>query len=323
MPRRISWKKGMRLTDEVLKAADNCTSDAIGQALVLASAGRMGLFPSVRPFQLSLSIARGFVEVESLDCLAMTRGGDIIDVQFDTKFSNTFDSRVQIPQEDEQEFLLTINLIPDSWKESVEGYQSQDFTFSLVGPKTAIPDHSFPIARIVNKEGWEEDTSLFVPPCLYVSSHSKFEELYQQFINLLKTIDEKTKAEIDTQAKQAISIYWPVVQQILFTANTEHETMTPMSLLSGIQRVIGIFTCACELDDVLNLEDADTFRAFARIPYNHKNAYLRIKQGLGMCYAISEKIEKFSLLRVEAQPKPSPKPEPPKDDRRRWNGPNI
>ena len=144
MPRRISWKKGMRLTDEVLKAADNCTSDAIGQALVLASAGRMGLFPSVRPFQLSLSIARGFVEVESLDCLAMTRGGDIIDVQFDTKFSNTFDSRVQIPQEDEQEFLLTINLIPDSWKESVEGYQSQDFTFSLVGPKTAIPDTPSP-----------------------------------------------------------------------------------------------------------------------------------------------------------------------------------
>ena len=30
MPRRISWKKGMRLTDEVLKAADRCRRTGFG-----------------------------------------------------------------------------------------------------------------------------------------------------------------------------------------------------------------------------------------------------------------------------------------------------
>ena len=40
-------------------------------------------------------------------CLAITRGGHIIDAHFDTKFNNTFDGRVQIPSaEDEKEFSL-------------------------------------------------------------------------------------------------------------------------------------------------------------------------------------------------------------------------
>ena len=61
------------------------------------------------------------------------------------------------------------------------------------------------------------------------------------------------------------------------------------------------------------------------LPFNYRNAYIRIKQGLGMCYAISEKIEKFSLLKKEEPPKPEPpKPEPPKPDPRRfWEGKQI
>ena len=67
------------------------------------------------------------------------------------------------------------------------------------------------------------------------------------------------------------------------------------------------------------------FRNYASIPYNPRVSYQRIRQGLGMCYAIGEKIEKFSLLKIEepVAPPPPPKPEPPKDDRRRWSGPNI
>ena len=50
MPKRISWKKGMRLTDEVLLAADRCNDETLGHAFALASMGRLGLMPSTRPF---------------------------------------------------------------------------------------------------------------------------------------------------------------------------------------------------------------------------------------------------------------------------------
>ena len=56
MTKRICWKKGMRLTDEILRASDNSTMELVSNALALAAAGRFGLFPSAIPFELSLSI---------------------------------------------------------------------------------------------------------------------------------------------------------------------------------------------------------------------------------------------------------------------------
>ncbi len=323
MPKRISWKKGMRLTDEVLIQADRCTSESFAQAYTLAAEGRFGLFPSVRPFQLVLNVEQNFVNVELLDCLGITRAGDIIDVRFDTKFTNTFNTRVSIPQQEgTKEFILVINTDPDTWKETSEGLLVPDYSFSFVGAKQAVPDHALPIARIVDNDGWTEDNVYFVPPCLTISSHAKYLELCQQFIGVLQSIDEKSRQQADTLAKTAISVYWPVVIQTLIEVNNERETLTPMRLMSCVQRIIGTFTCACDVDEVLTLEEAEPFRNFARVPYNYRMAFLRIKQGIGMCSAISDKIDKFSQLRVAAPP-PPPRQEPPKEDRRRWNGPNI
>ena len=323
MPKRISWKKGMRLTDEVLIQADRCTSESFAQAYALAAEGRFGLFPSIRPFQLVLNVGQDSVNVESFDCLGITRAGDIIDVRFDTKFTNTFNTRVSIPQQEGvKEFILVINADPDTWKDTSEGLLVPDYTFSFVGAKQAVPDHALPIARIVNNDGWTEDNVYFVPPCLTISSHAKYIELCQQFIGVLQSIDEKTRQQADTLAKTAIAVYWPVVIQTLIEVNNELETLTPMRLMSCVQRIIGSFTCACDVDEVLTLEETEPFRNFARVPYNYRMAFLRIKQGIGMCSAISDKIDKFSQLRVAAPP-PPPRQEPPKEDRRRWNGPNI
>lgn len=312
----------MRLTDEVLIQADRCTSESFAHAYSLAAEGRFGLFPSMRPFQVALSIEQGFVNVESLDCLGITRGGDLIDVRFDTKFTNTFDTRVPIPNQDgAEEYILVVNADPDTWKDTSEGFLVPDYSFSLVGPKQAVPDHSLPIARIVYNEGWCEDNVYFVPPCLTVAAHPKFEDLSLTFISVLQSIDEKTRQQADTLAKTAIAVYWPAVIQTLIEVNNEREAITPMRLMSCVQRIIGVFTAACEVDDVLSLEEADSFRNFARVPYNYRMAYLRVKQGIGMCMAISDKIDKFSQLRVAAPP--PPRQEPPKEDRRRWSGPNI
>ena len=323
MPKRISWKKGMRLTDEVLIQADRCTSESFAQAYTLAAEGRFGLFPSVRPFQLALNVEQNSVNVESLDCLGITRAGDIIDVRFDTKFTNTFNTRVSIPQQEgTKEFILVINTDPDTWKDTSEGLLVPDYSFSFVGAKQAVPDHALPIARIVDNDGWTEDNVYFVPPCLTISSHAKYLELCQQFIGVLQSIDEKSRQQADTLAKTAISVYWPVVIQTLIEVNNERETLTPMRLMSCVQRIIGTFTCACDVDEVLTLEEAEPFRNFARVPYNYRMAFLRIKQGIGMCSAISDKIDKFSQLRVAAPP-PPPRQEPPKENRRRWHRPNT
>lgn len=330
MSKRISWKKGMRLTDETLLAADQFMAESVVQAIAVAARGRFGLFTPTRPFQLSLSVSRGNVEVEALSCLAVTSSGDIIDVQFDTKYSNSYETLVPIPNNEEaREYILIISANPEDWKENVDGQLEPNYTFALIEPNKAIGSHSIPIGRIVYDDGWHEDNVNFVPPALCLSAHSKYMELHDQFVSLMRSIDDKTGKYLETGAHDAICIYWPVIQQILITANTEQEIMTPQQLLSCVQRVIAAFTCACDLDEVLSLEDAETFRNFTRAPFNYRVAYLRIKQGLGMCFAINEKIDKFSLLKIEEakpepKPEPIPEPEPPKPDPRRfWEGKQI
>ena len=50
MTKRICWKKGMRLTDEILRASDNSTMELVRNGVALAAAGRFGLCPSVTPY---------------------------------------------------------------------------------------------------------------------------------------------------------------------------------------------------------------------------------------------------------------------------------
>ena len=294
MAKRVCWKKGMRLTDDVLRASDSKMIELVGNAFALASAGRFGLFPSSTPFELSLNITKGFVDVELLDCVAVTRGGDFIDVHYDTKYTNTFDTRISIPETNgEKELILTIDSHAEQWRDTNDGYEEPVYSFSLIAVNSPVPTNSLPIAHIVDEYGWRMDDIDFVPPCLYVTSHPKYLELLKKFAEVLADMDNKAKNVLHSSAKEAIRIFWPVVQQLMITVDKEYDLMTPMGLLANVQKCVATFTCACELDDYLNLADVDKFRNYIYAPYNYKESYQRIKEGLELCFSITEKIEKL------------------------------
>ena len=300
----------MRLTDQILRASENCSEEFLGKAFALAAAGRFGLFPSSHPFELSLNITKGIVDVESLSCLAMTRGGQLIDVDYDTRYTGSFDTRVQIPDNrGEKEFVLTIDAHPGEWREANGGYEEPVYSFSLIAPSSPMPDYSMPIGHLVDDYGWRVDDIYFVPPCLFVSSHPKYEELLKQFLEVLKIIDLKAQKYINSSGKIAIRVLWPIVQQLMITADKERDLMTPMMLLSCVQKCVSAFACACELDENLNLANADVYRNYVMAPYNYKNAYQRIREGLDICLSISEKVDKFQMeveeVKVEKMAAPS------------------
>lgn len=285
----------MRLTDDVLRASDNSTAELVGNALALAAAGRFGLFSFASPFELSLNFNKGFIDVENLQCLAITKDGSLIDVHYDTKYTNTFDTRVQIPEgKDDKEFILTINAHPDRWRETNDGYEEPEYSFSLISATSPLPNNAMPIARIVDDFGWRMDEIDFVPPCLYLTSHPKYMDLLRQFSEVLSEIDLKAGKLLRSDAKKAICMFWPVVQQLMITVSKECDLMTPMGLLADVQKCISAFTCACEIDDYLTLADADRFRNYVYAPYNYKDSYLRIKEGLELCFSVNEKISKIN-----------------------------
>lgn len=309
--KRIAWKRGMRLTDDILRASDDKTIELIGKAFVLASANRFGLLPSSKPFEISLNIGNGFIDVESLSCLAVTRKGLLIDVMYDTRYSNNFSTRITIPDmPGVEEYILTIDVQEGQWKDTLDGMEEPIYKFSLLPVETNIPDNSMPIAHIVDEYGWRMDDIDFVPPCLFVASHNKFRELQQRFVDVLAMLDVKSQLAAKSGAHNTIAIFWPLVQQLRIAADKELDLLTPMMLLSNVQKCVSAFTCACALDETIELSDAKMFQSYVLAPYNYREVYQRIKVGLNLCFSIAEKVEKIAES-IPAQPESPRQVEPP------------
>lgn len=103
-------EKGMRLTDEILALSDKCMEELVSNAFALGSCGRMGLMPSSRKFSISLDINNDVIDVVSVDCLGVSRDGSLIDVQYDTNYTNSFDTRVVIPNQDTSKSIIYVFL---------------------------------------------------------------------------------------------------------------------------------------------------------------------------------------------------------------------
>lgn len=285
----------MRLTDDILRTSDDKTIELIGKAFVLASAGRFGLLPSSKPFDISLNIGNGFVDVESLNCLAITKKGLLIDVSYDTRYSNNFSTRIAIPDmPGVEEYILTVDMQEGQWKDTFDGMEEPVYSFSLIPVENTISDNAMPIARIVDEYGWRMDDIDFVPPCLFVASHGRFQELQQRFLDVLAKLDAKSQLAAKSGAHNMISIFWPLVQQLRIAAEKEQDLLTPMMLLSNVQKCVSAFTCACTLDETIELSDAKMFQSYVLAPYNYRESYQRIKVGLNICISIAEKVEKIA-----------------------------
>ena len=310
----------MRLTDDIMRASEEATATRVGIAMNLASAGRFGLLPSTRQFQITLKLNADSIEVQALDCVAVTRGGAQIDVQFDTRYTNFLDTIVVLPDETKMsEAFLTISVDPSQWKETSDGFEVPYYTFDLIATNSPIPDNALPIAHLIHlgdSRGWHIDNEDFVPPCLFVSSHWNYVELMNQFVQKLTVIEEKvyklfpSKTEdshSQPEVYEAFRTLWLSVQQILIDTDKNRDLMTPMALLGNIQKFVAIFMASCRLDQYLILSDAETFRNYALMPYDYMNVYPMIKEGLNYCFAISEKLDKMMSTQPVERPKPKPK----------------
>lgn len=303
MSKRISWKKGMRLTDEVLSMSDNCTSELIDKALVLSAGGNFGLFPNSRPFSLSLDINKNVIDVVSMNCLGITRDGTLIDINYDTNYTNSFDTRTIIPSSKEDSVFILCISSTGEWRDTNDGLCEPAYSFNIIEENTSVAANSLPIARIVYDEYcWRMDEMDFVPPCLFVSSHDKYEEQYSRFKQLLGKLDTILPHKFITEQKEALKIYWPIVQQLAISIDKEKDFMSPMTLLGNVQRCVSGFVLACSLDDYITLGDPEVFQNYVRTAYSYKNVYKKIQEGLELCTSISVKIDGF-----EAE-EPAPKP---------------
>lgn len=297
MPKRIYWKKGMRLTDEILKLSDNCTDKLISNALLVSLGKRFGLFPDTKPFNLSVDINKNIIDIVTINCHGVTQDGTLIDVAYGTDYTNSFDTRVTIPSTDEEvKYLLCIKATND-WIEMNNGFAEILYGFILIEENTPVPSDSLPISRIVFDECcWRIDDIDFLPPCIFISALNQYEELAQEFHQILIKLDKIVPTNFLTDSKDALKIFWPVVQQLQITMDKEMDVMSPMNLFANIQKCISSFVCACTLDDFINLSEAGKYIDYIRSPYTIKDVYPKIKYGLELCNLVIGKIEGFDSI---------------------------
>ena len=298
MTKRICWKKGMRLTDEILYASDRCLSESLSQVLALASAKRFGLLPSNRYFNISLSFNKNIVEIEAIDCLAVTKDGSIIDIKFDTTYTNNIDSRIYIPETEEHSYILIIQTNGE-WQETFNGFREPVYSFNIIPENSSLEPNMFPVARIINEFGWRIDELDFVPPCLFLSSHKEYIDKAIQFKNILNTTNYHLLESINSECKTVISIFWTIVEQLRITIDKDIDLMTPMALLGYIQKYVSSFYCGCSLDESLELAEPEVLYNYINSPYDYKDVYLKIKEGLELCLNINEKVSKFKDYQVK------------------------
>lgn len=293
MSKRIYWKKGMRLTDEVLTASDCCTSELIGKAILLSAGGKFGLFPASRPLNIHLDINKNIIEVVSLSCLGITRDGTLIDVQFDSNYTNAFDTKTIITTSREDIALILCISPTGEWRDTNDGMCEPVYAFTAIEENSSVPANALPIARIVYAEySWRVDDINFVPPCLFVSSHAKFEELYLRFNYCLNRLDILLPQKMRGQ-KDELKICWPVVQQLAITMDKEKELMSPMTLLSNVQKCISVFAILSVLDEHIDFGRIDELQNYVHVPYNYRDIYQTIVRGLELCNFICTRIETF------------------------------
>lgn len=330
MHNKVTWKKGMRLSTEIFNAMDRAHEESFRMVALLGSANRYGLFPSSKPFELSININGNALEVTSLNCHGITKTGCFIDIDYDSNFVNTFDTRIAIPNGIEGEaFYLVIKVQDDKFREINETLSELSYSFELVGENSPIPDSCLPIGMLVNQYGWRMDETDFVPPCLYVTAHSKFIEQWEKARTYAKDLFSKCLLSQNCVAKSLLTQIWVSSAKMFSRLDKERDTLTPGQLLSSIQQLISAFLIGCFADEYVSLENQDPFALYSQKPYDAKNIYRDIEIGLALCAEISIKMNAVCAM-TEVQtpieppkPQPKPAPEPVRPGKKGWEGIEI
>lgn len=298
MTKRIHWAKGMRLTDTLLRKSDELTLEMVGRCLRLAVNGCWGILPKEH-FEVSLGIQQEDIDIYELRCVGLTKSGFLIDIELD----GTSPTGIIIPDAtDTDALLLYARVLPGDWKDAGEDLEEPPIGFELIPANYQVNNpHVLPIARLVKSdEGWEQDTG-FIPPLLSVNSHPRMMELLERYVDILKATDIEARRQLTSEGHVAISIFWPVVRQLLITMDKERDGMTPKQFLGHVQKYVSAFVCATEIDPNLQLGNAELYYNYASVPYGYSDVTAKIEEGLQLCYDIKEKLQKLQAKESKAE----------------------
>ncbi len=332
MHKKITWKKGMRLSAEIFNAMDDATEISYRMLALSASSGRYGLFTTRKPFSVAINITGNALEVTSMSCHGLTRTGCFIDINFDSNFANTFDTRVMLPNiVSDEGYILVVKVNEGMWREIDGAFSELAYSFELLPENSDIPENALPVGRLINDSGWRLDELTFVPPCLFVSAHPKLVNQCMRAMEISREIYMRCISSPDCVAVALICSVWTASFAMTNRLDKERDTLTPPQLLSAIQILVDAFVAGCRADNYISLENQEEFATYAQKPFDARNIFRDIEIGIALCEEISAKMVTVSQITAaeSCQEKKQPAkqvsgaPEKTRQERNRWSGLEI
>lgn len=197
---RINWMPGMELTAETFSGMSEQWD--FRQRLALQAAlgsNRMGLLPGAE-FICNGIFANSRLEVSHLQCMALLPSGRIV--------SADEDIQVPIPMLFGEKYYLTVGFSSEQSEFDKKGvpFIRPRYVYAIHTLDEVEADDLFPLMRFQASEGVFTIDMAFIPPCLLLTEHVRFQEYIDKYVGLLTTLGTHANLE-DGEGKRALLRY--------------------------------------------------------------------------------------------------------------------
>ena len=250
---RIHWKKGLDITPEIFINSDNYHISERHLLARFIASHSYGILPNGK-FTIEKDLVNNRVVIQHLECLAITSGGYISNIQNDTSFQKEL--ALNETQEGAFYVVLTANASPTTCIDEKELYMFSEYNLTLTRTDKTI-QHGLPIAKIYNNNShWEMDKG-YIPPAIALSSVAELKERFSEIKKIIHEILEKF-SEKDP--------YYLQVMMFQLELNNYSLQESPEELSLLLKKFCWIFQAY--LNIVEKMGELPAIKAFIDEPYN-------------------------------------------------------
>ena len=294
----------MRLTDATFRAADEFHIEQVQPILALMVREGYGFLerPVVR-YELSENII-SFIELQAR---AVTLSGRLIRLSFSREVNSRFQN-ITLPNTNEPVIIFIDKssdiVLPQG--ESPDGVPLCDADYKILVKLESESYHNpdaVPLARFVFKRGygWHKDDS-FIAPCVILDANGSLRNLAANYRGELNSLINALKDAKDSAQGILVKTVVPWLMSVYIEVEKEDDSMSPCHFISLMQQVIQVLLTAAEMEDSIEVPQADRCKKFVESHYTPYSTDYMVKEGIELTNALIDLPSSFSAIVLPSLP---------------------
>ena len=309
---RVDWQAGMRLTDEILRSADEYHLSCLQPLYSVLVNGDYG-FLSLPIFRYELT--ESTLSITELDANAICYSGKLVQLSF-TREERALFQNINLPNTTEP-IVLFID-------------KSSDKTVKVTGNEMSVPlcdadyqilvklesEHysnpdAIPFARFIYKYGWTQDPS-FIAPCISLRANGALLRSASNYAVELEAVIKALKEAIHTDRHILIMSALPSLARISIEVQKEPDKMTPRHLITLMQEAIQVLLTLSEMEDGVIVPERERCTSFVESHYTPYVISEMINEGIYLTHTLTNITESFGIRKVQMPEPEAERTRPPR-----------